>query len=145
MGAPQPITGQSLEVGGAGTLGWLSSIRALLASIRTTLRGDLGFHYDLDGTEESSAHVLATTPYTPLSPRIAIPDTTRIILVTTGASAVRVRLNGDPGGALTSTRGAGRSIGATRTVTLIPAPGTGRTLGVTSAGADATCTVDFLP
>ena len=115
------------------------------AATEETLSSGVGLRPDCTGVEESLIATLSATPWTALNPRLAVPDWATRAAITPQSGRTRYRLNGDPGGAPTSTATAGGTLelGVTRMVGL--AAGTSRTLGFTSAIASATVLVEWLP
>jgi len=100
---------------------------------------------DCTGDEQTVTATLAGTAYVALSPRLTVPDWATRAIITAPAGITRYRLNGDPGGAPGGTATAGATIAASTSRVVGLAAGAGRTLGLSSAVAGGTVTVEWLP
>ena len=104
----------------------------------------VGLRPDATGQEQTILASLSATPWTPLSPSLAIPDwATRAAITADGTT--RYRLNGDPGGAPSTTASAGATMPDGDLWIVGLATGVGRTLGLTSSKASASLMVVWLP
>jgi len=100
---------------------------------------------DCDGQEQTVTATLSATPYTALSPRLAVPDWATRAIITAPAGITRYRLNGDPGGAPSGTASAGGTLAASASRVIGLAPGASRTLGLSTAVVSGVVTVEWLP
>ena len=102
----------------------------------------VGFRPDCTGEEETVTATLSATPWTVLSPRLAVPDFATSAVITAPAAVTKYRLNGDPSN---DVAGAGATLQPAEQRVIGLAAGTSRTLGLVSAGASAVVVVEWLP
>lgn len=102
---------------------------------------------DCNGREQTVLVTLSATPWVPLSPRLAVPDWATRALIKAPAGKLRYRMNGDPGGAPSSTPSAGGTLAANemRVIGLETTTAGGRTLGFTSPLVSPSFEVEWLP
>ena len=119
-----------------------TTLAAVLAALQATLTAR--FIPDLIGQEQTVLVQLHATAWTPITPRLSIPDWVTRIMVTAPDGVTRIRLNGDPAGAVSTTATAGATLAANEVRIAYLSPGTNRTVGFTSAVAGGIAAVEFI-
>ena len=119
-----------------------TTLAAVLAALQATLTAR--FIPDLIGQEQTVLVQLHGTAWQPISPRLSIPDWVTRIMVTAPDGVTRIRLNGDPGGAVTTTPTNGATLAANEVRIAYLSPGTSRTVGFTREVAGGIAAVEFI-